>query len=253
MLEWDTSPAGLASGGVDPNSWLPSLLDLDPSGARLLSPDVDGRTLLHWAASAGALGGARGGYANKTLDQLLSLPASSAALHVADGAGYTALHSAAASGNVTALMALLAAGADTDSRARGGLSPLHLHKGRVEVITALLRGRPPSSASPRDVHGSTPLHRAAGAGQRHAVEALLAAGANAGAADDSGRTPLHLAAEDSSLEVVEMLLDAGAVAGILDHDNKSPADVAPVGPVRARLRAAAAHVPNPGTGAVTSS
>jgi ankyrin repeat protein len=54
------------------------------------------------------------------------------------------------------------------------------------------------------------LHFAAIAGDRDAVSALLASGANPNAFDDLGKTPLHYAAERAHLEVMKVLLQSGA-------------------------------------------
>ena len=90
---------------------------------------------------------------------------------------------------------LVAAGADVDARAWGGLTPLHeaaaetTHAG---VVTALAEAGVDPNA--RDGDGVAPLHLAAVHNRNlEVVTALVAAGADPNIRGPSGNTPLHLA------------------------------------------------------------
>lgn len=189
-------------------------------GANPAGLDADGRTALHWAAL--------GGHA-AVVDYLLGLPAVAAGgcVNRADPEGWTPLASATAAGHVAVVRSLLGAGANPGARTSGGQAPLHYHKGRVEVIDALLPAVTAAGGAgavdARDTVGQTALHRAAGPGHVAAARALLAAGANVNAQDKYGRTPLSYAAEELRPEVAALLLSAGADADIKDRDGKPPA------------------------------
>jgi cytohesin len=62
----------------------------------------------------------------------------------------------------------------------------------------------------RDNRGATPLHRAAGLGDKGKGELLISHGADVNATNSSGLTPLLLACERNNKEVVELLVDKGA-------------------------------------------
>lgn len=110
--------------------------------------------------------------------------------------GFLPLHLAAYLSQPEVTAALLEAGADPAAWSRGeeSLQPLHLAALRprnAAVVRALAAHGAPLD-EPQD-GGLTPLHRAAGAGDRDNVLALLAAGARRDLRDDGGRTPAELA------------------------------------------------------------
>lgn len=87
----------------------------------------------------------------------------------------TLLHEATFHGKLTAVSALLAAGADVNATSRLGFTPLHAaaRANRPRIIEVLLQnGAKPDAA---DHYGSTPLHEAAWRGNIRAATALLTA------------------------------------------------------------------------------
>ncbi len=158
------------------------------------------------------------------LTETLAAPApkeSATSLHSA------ALHSAARNGDVEAIGALLAAGADPGAQAKDGLTPLHVaaQEGQAAAIAALLDGGADPGARAYE-YGLTPLHAAASEGHAAAIAALLAAGADPGAREDEyGHTPLHEAARYGHAAAIAALLDGGADAGAKDKDGDTPFDL----------------------------
>jgi uncharacterized protein len=82
--------------------------------------------------------------------------------------------------------------------------------------------RPSSSPSESDRMGRTKLHYAAQAGDRVAVESLLAAGAEIDATDNSGWTALHFAAQSNGTHAVLALLERGATVDRQDEHGNTP-------------------------------
>ena len=121
----------------------------------------------------------------------------------------TPLHEAAQSGDVTAIRALLAAGADVNARAKYGVMPLHLAtaSGRAAIIILLAGG---AVVNAKDDDGSTPLHYAAPFGKMASIQALLAAGADVNARAKYGTAPLHQAA---ARKMILAALEADAKGG----------------------------------------
>jgi hypothetical protein len=81
-------------------------------------------------------------------------------------------------------------------------------RGSASRSDTVAAGTPSSPLQPDP--GSTPLHRAALAGDRALVDSLLRAGADPGAHDDPGAQPLHYAARAGDREIAAMLVDRGA-------------------------------------------
>jgi ankyrin repeat protein len=103
-----------------------------------------------------------------------------------------ALIDAATKGDLAAVQALLAKGANVNARAAGGETPLIMAavNGRLSVVHALLDKGADVNAG--DNHGTTALMDAAEYGQLQVVQALLARGADVNAKNKRGETVLYL-------------------------------------------------------------
>ena len=138
---------------------------------------------------------------------------------------------------------LLAAGADANTRARSGRTPLHiiaeahtLHwsgrrkwegsTGRSAAAALLDAG---ADVNARDTLGETPLHKAVRQEDDSATfmaTLLLEAGADVGARSADGQTPLHLAASLGRVPAMAALLDAGAEVDARTNDGVTPLHLA---------------------------
>ncbi|MBS0396905.1 MAG: ankyrin repeat domain-containing protein, partial [Proteobacteria bacterium] len=136
--------------------------------------------------------------------------AAGADVNAADGRGVTALIAAARNGHVPELEALLGAGARPDARAQDGDSALGsaLRGRQVAAVKSLLAHHADPNLG--QARGDSPLALAAELGLADAVGALVAAGAKPNALDASGRSPLMVAAQRDDAGAVAMLLTAGA-------------------------------------------
>jgi hypothetical protein len=121
-----------------------------------------------------------------------------------------ALLDAAGRGDRARLSALLAAGADPDTRDRTGRPALLLAvgSGQVGAVRALLKGGAAPSAATRS--GWTPLHGAAEAGALDIALALLEADADPDLRDRVRGTPLDVAEQADHDEVARLLREHGA-------------------------------------------
>ena len=188
--------------GVAPDSKVPS--------------GEDDRTALWFAAArGGAGGGTAGDVANydEVTELLLGLGAN-AALAGTDERGRTCLHAASACGAPAALIAALAeAGADVDAADAEGLAPLHEASisGKMTAVEALLSAGADvgatisASGDGGALRGATALHLAARRGDGGVAKALLAAGAPAGAQTAAGETAVALSARKGHCDIAALL------------------------------------------------
>jgi ankyrin repeat protein len=134
------------------------------------------------------------------------------------GDGMTALHWAAREGDLAVADVLLSAGADVDAETRiGSYTPLHLaSRGGHGAVVRRLLGAGGDPNVPTASGGVTPLHLAAAAiGDGQAVTALLEHGADPNALETSaGQTPLMFAAAENRVTAIQALLAAGADASV---------------------------------------
>jgi hypothetical protein len=147
-----------------------------------------------------------------------------------DRLGLTPLHRAANRGDLAAVEALLAKGADVNALALAKQTPLHLAVTKEIAQLLISKG---AQIETRDRWGRTPLFWAAGTGRKDVVEALLAAGAQADAPEltdtemnemmsalrsqlpakmqsaiptnQSPRTPITYASEEGHEDIAELL------------------------------------------------
>jgi ankyrin repeat protein len=201
------------------------------SGTGLEEGDAKGRTALHWAAEEGqelvvafllrsgaqadcsdnggvtplmlASGKGLGGVAH-LLVEYLEAPA----LEQRDAKGRTVLHWATEQGQELMVAFLLRNGAQAESSAPDGMTPLMCAscKGHVAVVRVLAQhmSQEGLGLEQRDAQASTALHWATINGQRTSF--LLKNGAQATCRDVWGKTPLMTAANHNQMPAVRVLL-----------------------------------------------
>lgn len=141
---------------------------------------------------------------------------------------FSLLHAAVANRHLTAIGALLDAGALIDARSSTGATPLHVccMSGDTHTLKRLLDAG--ASVMAMDAAGGTPLHVAAQHGHAAAARALVRHGAPLDAVDGSGKgvTPLHVAAYYGHAEVARLLRRAGAKTDVREAGGRTAAEVA---------------------------
>ena len=199
---------------------LPPLLG---AGASPGATDARGRTPLHEAASAGQTA------ALAALAAAVPPADMAAAVAVADGDGNTALHAACKRGRLDVVQRLLDMGADSSARDLQWHTPVHVLASAGDAalpsLQAVLAAGGDAGAAMRN--GVTPLHEAAKANAPGIAEALLAAGAPASPPrQDTAQTPLHTAAFFGAGAVASALLKGGAEANAMDAEHRTPLHIA---------------------------
>lgn len=159
---------------------------------------------------------------------------------------------AAALGDTLRLTDLLAEDPESANEFSGdGWTPLHLAAAfaEPEAVRLLLNHRADVRAVSRNPQRNQPLHAALALGSNpDTIRLLLDAGADVNATQAGGFAPLHSAASAGSRTAVELLLERGANPGQLDHQGNAPAEYARRNghPAIAALLDSAAKVPAPG-------
>jgi ankyrin repeat protein len=120
------------------------------------------------------------------------------------------LADAAARGDVVAVRALLAGGADVNATQVDGTTPLHaaVANDHLEIADALLKAG--AKAATGDRYGVLPLSLAAINGNAAMIRRLLDAGTDPNTADPAGETALMTAARTGRLDALRVLIERGA-------------------------------------------
>jgi ankyrin repeat protein len=120
------------------------------------------------------------------------------------------LADAVMAGDLAAVEALLAEGADVNDKQLNGSTALHwaVYHDDLELAQRFIEDGANVQATTRE--GITPLHLASLYGNPDMVSSLLEAGADASSRGPAGETMLMLAARNGNPETVHLLIDAGA-------------------------------------------
>jgi ankyrin repeat protein len=161
-----------------------------------------------------------------------ALLAHGADVNAAQGDGMTALHWAALNGDLKTTSLLLAARAKTEAVTRiGGYTALHLasSRGQAAVVARLLEAG--SRVAAVTDTGVQAIHFAAQAGNPDALQSLLDRGADVNARDNTyGRTPLIFATSENRLAAMKLLIARGAdvrlTTKVTDYLARAAADTA---------------------------
>lgn len=150
-------------------------------------------------------------------EKLKALLAGGADANTRDSEGVTALMLAANAGNLEMVKALLAAGADVSATDAAGWNALmkgiynqEQDRGFPDVVQALIDAG--ADVETKIAYGIRPLMLAAGYGEAGVVETLLKAGADPRAKNEGDRTALMMVKEKFYVEVINLLHEAEAEA-----------------------------------------
>lgn len=207
------------------------------AGADLNASDAYGYRAIHFAARKQGEQGA---------EIVRLLIAAGAKVDWVDSEGSTPIYAAAEAGNVEAIEALLAAGANPNTPNKRGWLPIERalnYPGFSKAVKALIRGganvnlpdsfgdplvsrvvmvgddvdllndflKAGASVNACSTTGRQPIHSAAFWNRPALLKAMIAAGANVNATDGAGMRPIDLARKNKSVEIVNILLAAGAM------------------------------------------
>jgi ankyrin repeat protein len=127
------------------------------------------------------------------------------------------LLAAAQKNDATDVRALLAAGADANTRAADGSTPMiyAAHFGDVAGVQALLGAKGDPNLTNR--YGVGPMHEAALRADVSLLRTLVDAGADVDRALPQGETPLMLASRTSGVDAVKLLIEHGANVNVVER------------------------------------
>ena len=137
-------------------------------------------------------------------------------------------HCAALLGHASLVEFLLDRGADINTRASWGGTPLHAalsSSGNRNEIVLLLAARG-ADLEARDYSGSNLLCNLAGSGNIDVVQCFLENGADLQVKEENGHTPLHLAAVNGHREMVALLLEHGFDIDAANREGATPRQLA---------------------------
>ena len=149
-----------------------------------------------------------------------------------DNLGTTPLYLAMSIGDKALILIenLIAGGADPDSKDKWNGTPLHSaaylgHTGSVKILLA-------NDADPnvKNDWNETPLHLLARGEQdnQEIAEALIAEGVELNIKDTYGETPLHKATKRNNENIAEVLIDYGADTNILNNEGQTALEIATI-------------------------
>jgi len=189
-------------------------------GANVNATDYTGQTALHMMCRGQVWGDA--GERPGDLEVIGILLDHRADKEARDYEGWTPLLRACVDGNVQIAKILAERGANLNSRASEGRTPLHLllqdHEGDTrrsinvsDILQVFLeRG---ANVNAEDRYGFTPLHQAALSGNGAFVKGLLKHGANVKAiTNDHHMTPLLLASHHDQFDALQVLLESSDIS-----------------------------------------
>lgn len=132
-----------------------------------------------------------------------------AVLSILDKQGRSLLHWAILTNNLEVAYLLIKAGISLDIRDRRGRAPLHYARSQ-EAIDALIAAG--ANANPATATSRTPLHAYVRSGRMDLVRALLRRGGDVHMRDASGRAALHHAAMAGQVDQIRSLVEEEGVA-----------------------------------------
>jgi predicted Ser/Thr protein kinase len=135
------------------------------------------------------------------------------------------LLAAVAAGNLEAVKAQLAKGANVEQADHDGTTPLMLAAQTNPAIVEALLGAG-AQVEAQDTHGRSALNRASAAGNEDAMRLLLDHQANVNTRAGDLSTPLMEAVAHAKLYAVQLLLDRGADVNLPDSNNNTPLMIA---------------------------
>ena len=208
--------------------------------------NIDGQTLLSWAASNGYKATARlllekGAYIESKNDGWTPLGAAAgdgheavARLLIEKGAnteaksndGWTPLRAAAGDGHEAVARLLIEKGANIDAKSNSGWAPLGAAAGNGHEAIARLLIEKGANIDAKSNAGWPPLGAAADRGHEAMVRLLIEKGANIEAKSNDGWTPLGAAAAHGHEATVQLLLQKGANIKVKNNHGNTPLMVA---------------------------